>query len=63
MIEMVIGKTKIELARRRFGRHMSLYRRRTWTLDEKNWITDYGVEVFRFAFWVHIPDSLMRIFC
>jgi hypothetical protein len=52
----VFGKVDFELIR--WGiphKKFAVYRRRTWTPSGEHWVTDYGIEVFGIALWVHLP--------
>lgn len=56
--ETITSKVPFEMRRLRLaGEWFNLYRRRTWTPDEKHWVTDYGVELFGLTVWLHLPGA------
>lgn len=52
------GKARFQLCGRPLLPGIMLLRRRTWTLDEKHWVTDYGIDVFGWALWLHVAAKL-----
>ena len=55
-MEYAKGNVKLELWRiKLLGKLFMLIKRRTYTPSGKDWITDYGVEIIGFSFWVHVP--------
>jgi len=57
-MEKLSFKTKVELWQKKINNWLFINKRRIYTPSGKDWTTDYGMEIFGFGFYFHIPSFI-----